>query len=537
MEIRTKSWLSKVAFSLSLFVSCGFILASHNQYVCAQEAGAPVKQEKSDKKDSSKKESGAEKGDSKKQSEEKKSDSKKEESSTKKGEKKAESSKSSSSRRRRVPSYEKFQKFTPKVRELLSKQIETAAKATVEVFCDGKKEFVSLGTIIDKRGFVMTKASRLNGLVRCKLANGKSVPAIVCGIDEATDLALLRLQAYNLTSIELTSKKHQSKEGHWVLSPSSGSDLLSYGVLSVAERKIRPVPGFIGINMQPATEGVTVTSVVPRSAAEKYGLKTGDKIVMIGTKKVVAPADLSKILRTKRPGDVVALKVLRGKEKKDMSFRIVLGNRMEDTPQAQRSMRQNTMSGAISKRRDDFPVAIQHDTVLRPRECGGPVTDLEGTVIGVNIARGGRVKSYALPLPLVEKVYKKLVTGEFSPEVVYKDKIDGFTKILGNLESRSKGLSDTIDNLAADQKKAEKVVEGQEADVDLVQSEMKALKAKMADLEKKLKDKKEVLSKGKLKRIQIGSGIRKNKRKLSSISKQKDDIQKKLNGLLFGADR
>ena len=34
------------------------------------------------------------------------------------------------------------------------------------------------------------------------------------------------------------------------------------------------------------------------------------------------------------------------------------------------------MGVGVSKRSDDFPMVIQHDTVLRPVDCGGPVVDL-----------------------------------------------------------------------------------------------------------------------------------------------------------------
>jgi S1-C subfamily serine protease len=48
-----------------------------------------------------------------------------------------------------------------------------------------------------------------------------------------------------------------------------------------------------------------------------------------------------------------------------------------------------------------FDRVIQHDTVLDPDECGGPVLDIAGRVVGLNIARAGRVVSYALPASLV----------------------------------------------------------------------------------------------------------------------------------------
>ena len=63
-----------------------------------------------------------------------------------------------------------------------------------------------------------------------------------------------------------------------------------------------------------------------------------------------------------------------------------------------RSDFQNSLGGKLSVRRFGFPLAFQHDTVLRPSDCGGPVVDLDGRVVGFNIARAGRTESYALPV-------------------------------------------------------------------------------------------------------------------------------------------
>jgi S1-C subfamily serine protease len=64
--------------------------------------------------------------------------------------------------------------------------------------------------------------------------------------------------------------------------------------------------------------------------------------------------------------------------------------------------------GPLSHRRDDFPAAIQHDTVLRPSDCGGPIVDVAGNVIGINIARADRTASYALPSAAVLELFDKL---------------------------------------------------------------------------------------------------------------------------------
>ena len=66
------------------------------------------------------------------------------------------------------------------------------------------------------------------------------------------------------------------------------------------------------------------------------------------------------------------------------------------------------MGGPLSLRNNGFPDVIQHDTVLKPSDCGSPVVDLDGKVIGINIARAGRTESYAIPADVVKKVVEEL---------------------------------------------------------------------------------------------------------------------------------
>ena len=59
------------------------------------------------------------------------------------------------------------------------------------------------------------------------------------------------------------------------------------------------------------------------------------------------------------------------------------------------------VNGEISARSTGFQKVIQHDSVLAPNECGGPIIDVYGNAIGINIARAGRVSSYAIPAKVV----------------------------------------------------------------------------------------------------------------------------------------
>lgn len=118
-----------------------------------------------------------------------------------------------------------------------------------------------------------------------------------------------------------------------------------------------------------------------------------------------------------QPGETVELIVKRGDE--ELNVRVTLMSMSQlahsDRGQPDRAEFQNSLGGALSDRRAGFPLAIQHDTVLRPSECGGPIVDLEGKVIGINIARAGRVESYAIPAATVKSVLADLISGKLSP--------------------------------------------------------------------------------------------------------------------------
>ena len=78
----------------------------------------------------------------------------------------------------------------------------------------------------------------------------------------------------------------------------------------------------------------------------------------------------------------------------------------------------NGMGSALSKLKNGFAPVIQHDTVLQSSECGGPLVDLSGKVVGINIARAGRVESYAVPADQVRAMLADLESGKLAPKTM-----------------------------------------------------------------------------------------------------------------------
>src|SRR5437870_13748813 len=82
---------------------------------------------------------------------------------------------------------------------------------------------------------------------------------------------------------------------------------------------------------------------------------------------------------------------------------------------------QNNMGSKLSEKRTGFPNILQHDTVLNPTDCGGPRVDLDGKAVGINIARAGRVESYAIPSDTILALLPDLKTGKLAPKPAVAD--------------------------------------------------------------------------------------------------------------------
>ena len=53
-------------------------------------------------------------------------------------------------------------------------------------------------------------------------------------------------------------------------------------------------------------------------------------------------------------------------------------------------------------------MVFAHDGRLSPEECGGPVVDLDGHVVGLNIARVDTARTLAIPADVLQKVISEL---------------------------------------------------------------------------------------------------------------------------------
>lgn len=292
--------------------------------------------------------------------------------------------------------------------------VKEVAKATVSILCEGK--VVCLGAIVKSDGHILTKASELKDKVVCKLADNRSFPATIVGIDDKNDLAMLKIDANGLPIISWTDSK-VAEVGHWVCVAATGTLPAAAGVVSVATRddklRERNAPtsnGFLGVTLGEHDKGPKIENVSEDSSAAKAGLKVGDIVILVGGKKVSKAEEMIRSLSRTRPGDVVKLRYIRGEEEKEVE--VILGKR--PALANARGEIQNGMGGPLSHFKGPFEKILQHDAVLRPEECGGPLVDLAGRVVGLNIARAGRVESYALPGEMMTQLIPQFLAGKFT---------------------------------------------------------------------------------------------------------------------------
>lgn len=298
------------------------------------------------------------------------------------------------------------------VKTLFAPVVAQAAACVTQVRSDGRS--VALGTIVGPQGWVLTKASEARGRLTCKLRDGRELDARLVGVDPQFDLAMLKLEADGLPVIAWSTA--QPEVGQWVLAPGMASEPVAVGVASVSARRIPPPSGTLGIVLDDDAKTVKILSVLPKSPAEKAGLKANDRLLHVNGRAVANRDDAVASVKRFRPGESVRLGLKRGEQ--TLELKATLGTMA--TPGALKRIHQNTMGGSLSLRRDDFPRVLQHDGVLQPAECGGPLVDLSGKVIGVNIARAGRTETYAIPTEVLLGRMYELMSGRLAPPKVQK---------------------------------------------------------------------------------------------------------------------
>ncbi|MCA8972068.1 MAG: PDZ domain-containing protein [Planctomycetes bacterium] len=300
-------------------------------------------------------------------------------------------------------------------RELFVPACATTRNATMRVRRDGMVR--AYCTVVDARGFAITKASEFDGAtkIECELADGSRHVVRAGPVDAECDLLLLDLRGIvqgakrELPAIRLEAEANASPNvevGNFVACVGRDPEPFSVGVISLLPYT-RIERGMARARLPLPFKEESRSACVGRvdeSPFARTGLQEGDVIESVDARAVSSARSFHRAIRRKTPGQRVTLEVRRGVEL--FEIEVEVEGRVD---RSGRRDPQQSLWGRLSQVRFGFPEVLQHDAVIDPYECGGPVVGLDGRFLGVNIARVGRVETHALPASLVRERARRLI--------------------------------------------------------------------------------------------------------------------------------
>lgn len=276
------------------------------------------------------------------------------------------------------------------------------------VMLDGRKE-IGYGVVISPDGHVLAKASEIAEIKSLSLTiDQTNYPnAKVLLVDPTWDVALVKVEAAGLVPV-VYAPTSAVPQGSWVMANGATTRTNRRLLAGIVSAKIREIPASggaaLGVVLNAKSKALEVEEVNEKSGAKEAGLQKGDVILAIEGKKVSKLEEIAEILKDRKEGSNVKLTYRRKTEEKTVDIRLAARGEMFD-----QLNRNDQMSGEFSPRRSGFPRVMQHDILGSRQIEGGPLLDLEGRCIGMNIARADRAENYAIPVEDLKEIAARMM--------------------------------------------------------------------------------------------------------------------------------
>ena len=276
------------------------------------------------------------------------------------------------------------------------------------VIYQGRDE-LGYGLVVSADGKILVKASEVVGKDRLSvMVDTTHYDAVqVLGTDDHWDVALLKVAAEGLVPVRFASGTALA-QGTWLVTngvTSRTQRRALAGIVSARTREIPPEGGAaLGVELKADAENAVVLKVTEKSGAAEAGLQPGDVIVSIQGHKIRSKKDIADVVHGLKVGEAVPLTYKRKGEEATVDVKISERAALFKGP----ASRNDQMSGDVSSRRAAFPRVFQHDILGAANSVGGPMLNLDGMCVGMNIARANRAESFAIPSEDVQEILRRL---------------------------------------------------------------------------------------------------------------------------------
>jgi len=276
------------------------------------------------------------------------------------------------------------------------------------VIREGRKE-LAYGVVVSADGYILTKASEVAKVssISVVVDTVKYDNAKVVATDQTWDVALIKVEAQGLQPISYAPSS-DLPQGTWVVANGATSNSRRRALPGIISAKAREIPASggaaLGVVLKNKSKMLEIEEVNEKSGAQEAGLQKGDVIVALDGKKVSKIEEIASFMKDKKAGNLVKVTLKREGKEQQLNVRLAAKGELF----AQKS-RNDQMSGEFSSRRTGFPRVIQHDVLGNKESVGGPLLDLEGRCIGMNIARADRAQSFAIPVEDLKEIATRLM--------------------------------------------------------------------------------------------------------------------------------
>jgi S1-C subfamily serine protease len=305
------------------------------------------------------------------------------------------------------------QSQTTEIFKLLGPIGQDAASSVVSIGAAAPRQNC-YGAVIGDGNHVLTKWSEVvdrRKPLRVIDSAGTSRLAKIEGVYEGEDLAVLSIEGSALPVVKWSTQP-QPTLGHFLVAVRPDGKAAGFGVVSVMERSLRDSnQAYLGLKGDIGYSGIgaKVVTIEPNTGAAAAGLMIGDVILKVGDRQISGLRELRNSLNDKKPGDRVAILYTRNGE--ESTIEILLGGRPHlEQPFNQRLKQMEQMGGEVSRVRDGFSRVIQTDMQIKPEQCGGPILDLKGNIIGLSVARSDRTRSFIISSAEISELLKHPAT-------------------------------------------------------------------------------------------------------------------------------